>query len=104
MRSLSLARVCVFSSDTARLGPTPPPVFPRRLQEEFSEFFNLRLQAKFADFLRKEGWRKLSAEHGRQEHHDESGYESSAAGGDGAGGGSGSARAPAVKIDGQMVS
>lgn len=69
------------------------------------EFFNLRLQAKFADFRQKEGWRKLSPEHGRQGHHDESGYDSSSAGGgDGAGGGRGSTTGPAVKVDGQMVS
>lgn len=92
---------------SARLLTHIPPClsFPRRRQEEFLEFFNLRLQAKFADFLQKEGWRKLSPEHGHQGHHDESGYDSSSAGGgDGVGGRRGSARAPAVKVDGQMVS
>eukprot|EP00752_Nemacystus_decipiens_P018239 g16367.t1 len=75
----------------------------QRSKEEFLEFFNLRLQAKFADFLQKEGWRKLSPEHGCQGHHDELEHDGGAGGGDGAGGGRGSNGEPTVKVDGQMV-
>lgn len=92
----------------------PPP--SRRcltLQEEFLEFYNLRLQAKFEDFLRKEGWRNLPSEHGQQGLHDEAEYDSAGGAdggagrggeaGGGAGGRAGGGAAPAVKIDGQMV-
>ncbi|CAN0360178.1 unnamed protein product, partial [Hapterophycus canaliculatus] len=71
-----------------------------RSKDEFLEFFNLRLKAKFADFLQQEGWRSLPPDHGRegnhnhhhhhqhqhQHHHEESEYDS-AGGGDGAVGG-----------------
>lgn len=81
-----------------------------RTQDEFLEFFNLRLEDKFTDFLQTEGWRKLPPDHGCGGHQDESEYDSSGggdgAGGEGAGGGGGgeSAEALAVKVDGQMVS
>ncbi|CAM9788832.1 unnamed protein product [Ectocarpus sp. 4 AP-2014] len=89
-----------------------------RSKEEFLEFYGLRLEGKFADFLRKEGWRSLSPAHGREGQHDGPEYDS-AGGGDGREGGgegrraaaaatgSGSSGEPspaaAVKIDGKMV-
>ncbi|CAM9889834.1 unnamed protein product, partial [Ectocarpus fasciculatus] len=59
-----------------------------RSKEEFLEFFGLRLEGKFADFLRKEGWRNLSTAHGREGQHDGPEYDS-AGGGDGGEGGGG---------------
>ncbi|CAM9752574.1 unnamed protein product [Pylaiella littoralis] len=64
-----------------------------RSKDEFLEFFNLRLEDKFTDFLQTEGWRKLPPDHGCGGHQDESEYDSSGggdgAGGEGAGGGGG---------------
>ncbi|CAN0547483.1 unnamed protein product [Ectocarpus sp. 12 AP-2014] len=88
-----------------------------RSKEEFLEFFGLRLEGKFADFLRKEGWRSLSPAHGREGQHDGPEYDSAGGGDGGEGGGgrraaaaaagSGSSGEPApaaaVKIDGKMV-
>lgn len=85
-------------------------------QEEFLEFFNLRLQAKFNDFVDKEGWRNLSPRHGTDDGNDVD-YDAAAdnggggvpgtveGGGDGIGGigGSDSEEPLAVNVDGRMV-
>lgn len=76
------------------------------------EFFNLRLKAKFAEFLQNEGWKNLSPRHG---HEDDDDGEVEGEGGDddgeGTGGGDGNESvgagwedAPAVRVDGQTVS
>lgn len=93
-------------------------------QEEFLEFYGLRLKAKFAEFLEKEGWRKLSPRHGYTGE-EEAEYDSGGGGDDvgrgarGGGGGTGAGRsgegegggaavpesddAIALKVDGKMV-
>lgn len=77
------------------------------------EFFNLRLKAKYTEFLEKEGWRNLSSRHGDE---DEAEAELDGGGDDEEGGGTGngdggegaagseSEQTPAVKVDGQTVS
>lgn len=85
------------------------------------EFFNLRLQAKFKDFVDKEGWRNLSPRHGTDNDHDVdcdtaadnaggevpgmAGGGGGVGGGDGTGGvgGSDSEEPLAVNVDGRMV-
>lgn len=97
------------------------------MQEEFLDFFNLRLKAKFADFIEKKGWRQLSPRH--EEDDDDTDYDGACDEGSGggvrgmggvAGGvpgmgsfggvgrgalvGSDTDEHPAINVDGRMVS
>lgn len=86
-------------------------------QEEFLEFFDLRLKAKFKEFVDKEGWRNMSPRHGQDdEGSDQEGVKVDECGGGsgagisigggegGASGGSEATDVAPVNVDGRVVS